>query len=278
MRNCLFFISIAIFLTSCIQKSVLHREDNQHRKYAVQYCGGQIWGYIQPLDKNLPSNPYIAVYTLLTQIDKEETLLLYVAVNFKKSAQIQFLNSFLKLKINNLNSDNRPLNFVAIEGFKRIDQLFPSDSYVIEPGSKENEYLVSKKKYGGFFGEMNFALEKPIVYTMPKKENLEVKGKSYSVAFDPSIHDEFYILAVPILFLNQVIAGRSYPKVPEKAKIEITLPEIQIDQTKFNLDPFVINFERQKILESANGSHRCPSLEEMFRWSRSSLLPKFIIN
>lgn len=275
----LIVLGLIALQTSCVHRSILTRENDQHKKHTVQYCGGQLWGYVEALDESLSSKPYVAIYTHLTEIDRKEALLLHVALHFKNSAKLEFAERSFNLKVDNLKPESRPLNFVAIPGYKTIDLLFPSQTYVTERGARENEYLVFKKKYGGFFGQMKFALEDPFVFKIPKKENIEIKDKTYIVNFDKDVHDEFYVYAVPILFLNQETKNKSSSGVPDKAKIEITLPSFQIEGQTFKTERYTFNFDRNKIIENSKDSNRCPSLEMMFHWSRSSiLLPKFIID
>lgn len=278
-RYLIFILALSsMILSSCVSRSVQVRENDEHKKNTIRYCGGQLWGYIEPISKELPSRPYVAVYTQLTTFDKKEALLLNIAFNFRNSAKVKFQDKKFYLKVNDQNAESKTLNFSVTEGFKRIPKSFQSDSYVVESTEKHGEYLIYKKKYGGFFGQMPFALEKPIKYTTPQKENIELKADSHEIVFDPEIHEEFYILAIPILFMNQ--NPKYFKEIPEAAKLEITLPKIEIDGTAFNIKSYIFNFDRKKIMNAAKNSYNCPSLEMMFHWGRQSfsVLPNFIID
>lgn len=269
MRFQVLLVLSIFILSSCVHRSVLKREDDEHRKEVVQYCGGQLWGYVLSLDKTLKSSPYLALYTELTRFEKKEVLLLHLAFNFKNAAQFTTSDRSLKISIAGQPEKNQPVDLALFQQPKNINQLYPSHKYTVRSSSQPGEYVISKMKYGGMFGE--FALEEPFILKAPEPVVSKVTTDTVQISFDSNKDDEVYLRATTVLLTDPVASSESH--------IVVSLPKFLIDGKEFNLSPFVFNFNREQILSRAAKAARCPSLEMMFHWDRNSfVIPNFIID
>jgi hypothetical protein len=267
-------LSLLLFFSSCAHDPVLKREDDTHKSSSIEYCRGQLSGFIKSLDSALPSKPYLAIYTELTRVDNKEALLLHLALNFKGSAKVVFPDKNLSVAVDGSKVLSHNLNLALVESFKSADDIFHNSKFLIKPSSNKNEYLVYKRKYGGFFGDLwgDFALEEPVIYKQPDDKIALVKDSSVDISFDKKTHENFYIWAVPILFLNTSDKKVKLSPVPSQAKLQITVPKFFVDGKEFSFASFVINFDRQKIIEASKNSRPCPSMDMIFRWNRPTLL------
>ncbi len=272
------FILLLLLTSSCIHRSTLVRENDSNKKYAVEYCGGKIWGYVKPVDQN--GLALLAVYTNYTtlSVDNKKALVLYVAFRFKSSTDLIFKNKKLRIEQCHINkSTTSDFDYWLMENFKSAHDKF-DDKYEVRPGNSEKEYLVYKKRWGGFIGSA-FLMD-PFIYNQPFVENRKIDGLRIKFDLDPSEHDDFILVATKILFINDLTEkGVKFPEIPAFAKLSVFLPEFTLNNINYKLDPFVINFDKNKIDNKSSSRPGCPSMGMMFHWNNGfSLLPTYMID
>lgn len=273
-------ILLIFLLTSCVHRSTLVRENDSNKKYAVEYCGGQLWGFVKPVDQG---STLLAVYTNYTTLQmskgvNKNALVLHVAFRFKRSADLVFKDKTLRITQSHINkSITADFDYWLMEKFKSAYDKF-DDNYEVRPGSNDGEYLIHKKRWGGLIGSA--FLEDPFVYKQPFVENKKIAGLNVKFDLNPNEHDDFVLVATETLFIDdQKGKGDRFQEIPAFTKLSVSLPEFKLNGIDYKLDPFTINFDKNKILKNVDSHPRCPSIDMIFHWNNGfSLLPTFMID
>lgn len=251
------YILSAFLLGGCVHRSILLRPDDVNKKYAFQYCGGQMWGYRKKLIDE--GSIYMAVYLENhVKVSPKEFSVVNFAISGKRDLDFSFDEVQFKIDINGQKRERSESLWVAKDA-KSIGDRFSGNKY--DWTHKEGTTWVLRKKR---FGLGMLALGEPFEVTLPTYKNEEVKTARFKIDFDKENVRELFVFDKFIL--DDMTADKMQP-----ATIGITTPAFTLNGQKFPSERFVFNLDRERIARKIEqGVSRCASMEEVFRFGRGT--------
>jgi len=245
----------AWFLSSCASHlSYVNLSADENKDFAFAYCQGQQWGYALPLQTN-PS-VWQAVVVEYNKTNDQYFLSASYNLEIRGNTKIEFPKKSSSSMISGVSTGASSLFWVK-QDLHSYPKKYQTNDFVVDYNTEKSGYLIYKKMYGGFFGQI--FLEKPIFYQAPAPINEPLKGNLLDTSgFDSDITDAFYVVKadlIPIKNLDQDL------------NFNFKTPDIIIDGKKHDGKIFKFTTLPKKVIEDSKKTYRCASLSEIF-WHR----------
>ena len=258
-------------IVGCVHRSTLKRADDANKKYAFEYCGGQMWGYRKKLiDKG---SIYLGVYLENhVNVAGKETSVANFAISGKSDLDFSFDEVKFEIEIDGQKSTRSESLWIAKDE-KSIGDKYSGDQY--DKKFKEGTtWIVRKKRYG--LGML--ALGEPFEVTLPVYANEEMKSNRFKIELDKENVRELFVFDKFIL--TKLTADKM-----GTATIVITTPAFTLNNQRFPSEKYVFNLDRDKIARNIEkDTSPCASMEQVFRfgrkdgWNPFNLLGPYLID
>jgi len=241
----------------CATRSVFPIGNHQEKDQVFQYCGGQQWGYSKKISTDEKS-PYMVVYLENDVSEKLDVITLNFAIHAKSNVDFSSPSNTLQIRIDGHDAFSGPTHLGIIKSEKQIWDRYPRGYTYRRVNNTENEWVVSKEKYDGLFGQI--FLEEPFIVKIPTHPFEEIKGSSAKISYGENI-DAIYIISKVV-----VPFGGNRSKTSE---ISVRIPAFELNGIVSPESQYTFHYDREHLIERMRGAHRCASLEEIFREARN---------
>jgi hypothetical protein len=258
------FIKIALILClfSCAGR-VHHNSASETGLKRIEYCGGDLWGYVGPLAADQKNGTFQTAFTgvsYLTGSEKgEKTLLFTYALEMYGAVDLKFESNELEILVNGKKLPKKNLEVAAQRVAYSPSEHYPADKYSLRLlNGEKNTWEVTK---------LNPAFKhlftgKPKIVTLAKDQKQVVKDGIFQYPHEDQIK-KTVLISVEVL----LPASRDL----EDTMVQVTVPAMTYKGIKLNAQKFEFAFDKEAWQSrAAKWKGRCPSLEELFRWNRLS--------
>ncbi|MGE0527975.1 MAG: hypothetical protein AB7G93_20015 [Bdellovibrionales bacterium] len=242
---------------------------------AIEYCGGELWGYMVPLGpreskafwkRNLEDpEPLLAVFLHMHSVletDPEHALTFHFAVRTRKDISLHIPDRYLNVQIDDSTKRNVKLDFVVRQEAKSAAELYPYPKYetrLIDAAT--NRWSVTKVNPW-----LYFLKEDPKELVLPASKIQPVSTDPVRVSLDRKRYKEIYVLASKNIWPE----GQAL----KNSSIRIEIPKLTLNGVSYDPRPFVfdMNYNDVKKKRAQNSRVPCPSTTMIFRWNDNPYL------
>ena len=252
-KNLLF--STAWFLAGCASHlSYIKLPQDENKDFAFAYCQGQQWGYAQPVQ----ANPSVWQSVVVQYNKTKDQYFLSASYNLeiRGNIQIEFPKQSSSSMISGASAEASSLYWLK-QDLHPYPKKYQTSDFTADYSTEKNGYLIYKKKYGGFFGQI--FVEKPILYQTPAPINQPLKENLLDISnFDSDTMDAFYVIKVELIPIKSL---------DQDLNFSFKTPDIVIGGKKYEGKVFKFSTLPNKVIEDSKKTYRCASLSEVF-WHR----------
>ncbi len=256
----LFFILV---LTSC--RSFHTFQDDHNKNHALEYCGGELWGYGMPLGihetgrwwtrSSSSPKPFLAVFMHMHSViapDPDHTLTFHFNIRTQEDLKIHFPDPHFSVQIDDGEEKKFKLNLNLIESPWSPEKLYPHPEYKIElVDANTNKWRVSKRNQLFY----PITSDEKIV-DLPTGTGRTFGNEPIQLAYDKSKYEYIYVMAITNIW-------------PEKqplrdATIKVKTPEYFLNGATYPTRTYTFMTNYSKVLKLRPKYGRCPSTNEIF--------------
>jgi len=262
----LFFLPIILFLISCTTFHPSPKDQND--KHAIEYCGGELWGYVLPVgpreDKSFWTRKFEDPKTLMAifmhmhsvlEKDPEHSLTLHFALRSREDLTIQFPKKVLNAQVEGFPEKEFKLEMVVHEDVLGVHDLYPDSKFKAELiDQKTNQWRIAKRNW--FF---TFITDEPKVVQLPTPKVFKISESSVKIHFDEKKLAQIFVLSsVNIWPAKEAL---------KDAIVTVRLPAFIVNGINYASQTFTFNTNYEKVKQNRSSYGRCPSTEEVFRFN-----------
>lgn len=247
------FLFALLLLTAC-SHPVHKPAPNREAMKPIEYCGGDMWGYIGPKGKDVKETAFVGVSYVGS--DKKTLLFTYV-LKLPSTGTVEFAKNEFQIKVNGKEMNQKPVEMAVHRNAYDPYHYYKQSQYTFKVVDYEkNQWEV--RKIHPIFGHMQ--LGDPKIVTFPKNQVEVVKNGKFNFPENKDIENNMLITVIPLWPLNTPLAD---------TEINVIIPAMMINHEKHPAQDYTFTFNLKDWLERAkSGKTRCPSIMELFRFNR----------